>query len=395
VIVAFYDGDPDAGGTLIGSPLTRPGLLLGGDADTFCTQWDPPDSNAPLSLHVVVSPRQGQVDFDLNNNRAFVSGIMRPDLVVDSLLSETAGPTDWILDVRVANKSGLAAENIAVDLIRDSETGPWLTTLTVPGPIAPGSYQDVSWTWADVGPITDPDGVKVCAIVNPQRTIEEFDHTNNSRWTTLIEPLVVQDCNLNGYSDASDIAHGRSVDANDDGVPDECQAGPDQLHLVGPPGSLLVGQSGSLTAVVEAAFLGLPNREVVFTRLSGGLTFTSGLISPGGTLARVWTDHTGTAHVDFHADAPGTALISVCVMGTDLPTAFSVFQIVDDGGTSGKPGDFDQDGDVDGDDVRVLCAILLLPEPDRTLTELVDMNGDGLADGRDVAAFVEVAISGD
>jgi hypothetical protein len=35
----------------------------------------------------------------------------------------------------------------------------------------------------------------------------------------------VEDCNLNGVSDACDIAYGTSEDLDSDGVPDECQSG--------------------------------------------------------------------------------------------------------------------------------------------------------------------------
>ncbi len=38
-------------------------------------------------------------------------------------------------------------------------------------------------------------------------------------------PLLEADCNGNGVEDAVDIALGDSVDANYDGVPDECQGG--------------------------------------------------------------------------------------------------------------------------------------------------------------------------
>ena len=50
-----------------------------------------------------------------------------------------------------------------------------------------------------------------------------------SGWTEGARPLVplapvFRDCNGNGIDDAVDIAAGDSFDANDNGVPDECEA---------------------------------------------------------------------------------------------------------------------------------------------------------------------------
>ena len=48
-----------------------------------------------------------------------------------------------------------------------------------------------------------------------------------------------------------------------------------------------------------------------------------------GTQAHVITNHEGKAHMTFTADAVGNGLIGVTVTGTELPTAYSVFQIVE------------------------------------------------------------------
>jgi hypothetical protein len=108
---------------------------------------------------------------------------------------------------------------------------------------------------------------------------------------------------------------------------------PDQLHIHGPePNEIPVGTEGTIDAVVQTVgFVGLPNREVMFTKVSdavltGSYTFTSGTVSPDGTQATVTTDHHGTAQMTFVAEGVGQGLIEVRAGSGDL-TAYSFFTI--------------------------------------------------------------------
>ncbi|MBN2563009.1 MAG: S8 family serine peptidase [Phycisphaerae bacterium] len=175
----------------------------------------------------------------------------------------------------------------------------------------------------------------------------------------------------------------------------ECEPIPDQLHLVGPiPNAIPVGGEGTITATVESSFAGVPGREVVFAKALGDLTFTAGTISPDGTQATVVTDGSGSAEMTFVADGVGTGMIKAGITGTELPPAFSIFQMVDDGNPPGSPGDLDGDGDLDDDDLRIFCMVLLGTDTNRGHVAAADMNRDGLVDGRDIGALVE-AVMGD
>jgi len=57
-----------------------------------------------------------------------------------------------------------------------------------------------------------------------------------------------------------------------------------------------------------------------------------------------------------------------------------------------RVGDFDDDGDVDGDDLDLFVPVLLGMRP--ALVSRADMNGDSSADGRDIALFVDAFIQG-
>ena len=146
----------------------------------------------------------------------------------------------------------------------------------------------------------------------------------------LIDKILLpgQDCNLNGLDDIIDVLGGESTDVNGNNIPDECEAEPDQLHLVGPiPHELPVGGVGTIDATVQANFVGLPGWEVVFTKLTGSFTFTAGTVSPDGTQASLVTDQNGKAQMTFTADESGDGLIGVSVTDGNLPMAYSVFDI--------------------------------------------------------------------
>ncbi|MCK4660093.1 MAG: hypothetical protein KAV82_11280 [Phycisphaerae bacterium] len=192
---------------------------------------------------------------------------------------------------------------------------------------------------ADLGEAADINNN--CMIVGWGTIPRESDYYPNSHAFLLI-PLFdcSPDCNDNGVLDECDITGGTSADVNSNGVPDECEI-PDQLHLVGPvPNEVSVGATGTINATVESRFVGVPGWEVVFTKLSGSLTFTSGSVSPDGTRAVMTTDSDGSAQMTFTADDPGMAFVQVTVTGWPL-TAYSLFTIIEGGGYCAATGSCD------------------------------------------------------
>ncbi|MCK4660784.1 MAG: hypothetical protein KAV82_14790, partial [Phycisphaerae bacterium] len=220
VEVGFYDGDPGAGGTLLGSIQTIAGPLVGGDEAEAGVEWEVPASTDPRDIYVVVDPNQVQNDGDRTNNTA-VAAVMRPDIAIEEIVVEKPKPFDRLLTLRVVNLSGVEVSNFDVVLRRDAVDGEVLATLPVAGPIAAGGHEDVSWLWEAAAPFAGG-SVEVFAVADEADAVTEFDEDNNGRSVILANEDPVFDCNLNGHDDASDILNGTSRDCNSNGIPDEC-----------------------------------------------------------------------------------------------------------------------------------------------------------------------------
>ena len=79
---------------------------------------------------------------------------------------------------------------------------------------------------------------------------------------------------------------------------------PDGLNVVGPiPNHVSVGDTVNIDAMAVADFTGQPGWEIVFTKLSGDVTFRKGAVSDDGVQASVVSDIDGVAEMTFTADA--------------------------------------------------------------------------------------------
>jgi hypothetical protein len=99
----------------------------------------------------------------------------------------------------------------------------------------------------------------------------------------------------------------------------------DRLSVVGPsPNRVPRGASARIGAQVLYGSNAKPLAQVVFTRRTGALQFTSGVVSDDGNSTRVITDASGKASVSLVTRASGPALVQVTVTGTTL-SAYSYF----------------------------------------------------------------------
>ena len=179
--VAFYDGDPDGGGTLIDMPAIV-GPVGGGQTAEISVPWLVPASTDPRTLYVVVDPAGLQEDGNPDNNETSLT-ILAPDLTISSINVQAAG-NDRIITMRVQNAGALTVVDAAVDLRRDAADGELLAALSVTEPLVPGAFRDMVWVWEDIAPIVGGE-IEIFAIADPTDALSEFDEDNNIRSTLV------------------------------------------------------------------------------------------------------------------------------------------------------------------------------------------------------------------
>jgi len=176
VPIAFYNGNPDAGGLLIKN-TTIPGPIPAGGFATATTSWLVPDTNEPQQIYIVIDRQFTIEDSDRSNNIASVP-VLAPDLTVTSVTSERIGPKMRCITIRVTNSGTLPARNIGVCLRRGSLTGQTLATFAI-SELKPGSFYDVWHNWNIAGFDFNDVEVPVYAIADYANIIAEFNENNN------------------------------------------------------------------------------------------------------------------------------------------------------------------------------------------------------------------------
>ena len=184
VAVAFHNGDPAAGGELVGEVLI-PGLLAAGASADVSLDWVVPgDSVERLTVFLTVDPENVLNDRDRSNNTAN-AGLLLPDLVLDVLYVETLGQDSYLATVRVANEGTLPVQDAPVVLREADGAGPLLAGTTVS--LAPGASEELSFA---VSPASREGGEFVVhAAVDPDDAIVEADEENNTRTASGATPV--------------------------------------------------------------------------------------------------------------------------------------------------------------------------------------------------------------
>ena len=180
IAVEFLDGV-----TVIGT-ATIAGPLVGGDSATVSVDWTATPSSTPHTLSVVVDPAHQQWDDDLSNNTAIVSGVMKPDLVIDSLTSQRIGAS-YQLVARVLNTGALDASNVEVEFRKGRVDGRMMGSAVITGPIMPGAFVDVAveWTPRSHPRIDQPTSLWAYAIADSAGNVDESDEDNNTGKTAI------------------------------------------------------------------------------------------------------------------------------------------------------------------------------------------------------------------
>lgn len=180
--VAFYDGNPQAGGTLIGSMQYVASLGGGRATQQVAVAWSVPGGNSSHQVFGVVDPANTLPDRDRSNNTNSLVSVL-PDLVVDSTADTEQGANTCLLVANILNQGVIATGPFTVSWRLGSPTGAQIASNPV-GPLAAGQSVPVTATWNTTGvPFTSP-YVAVYTVVDSSNNVVEFE--TNSPYLQLV-----------------------------------------------------------------------------------------------------------------------------------------------------------------------------------------------------------------
>lgn len=219
VQVAFYDGNPASGGSMIGSTQTVAGMLEAGGSATVQVSWVVPLSTTNRTLYVMVDPAQAQSDRNRANNTATRS-VLAADLQISDITVLQPSATNRILNARCVNL-GVIPSGSAVDVVfrRGAANGPVLATVPIANLPTNGVY-DASFEWNLAGVTFTNAFELVYATVDVGNVVAEADEGNNTRIVSVMTSL---DSDADGLLDGEEASYGTnplSPDTDGDGLSD-------------------------------------------------------------------------------------------------------------------------------------------------------------------------------
>lgn len=171
--VAFYDGDPDAGGEIIATEVI-PGWLEAQDEAEVSYAWVVPQPVQARTVFVVVDPDNEVTEADESNNR-----LALPINGVDLALEYQSGSALRDGSARVVVKvRNLSAPDSPVSMLKlkDLNSGVTLAETSV-SQLAPGQSVDVPF---DLPAGTQPEGDRAYVLViDEEELVEDIDRENN------------------------------------------------------------------------------------------------------------------------------------------------------------------------------------------------------------------------
>lgn len=171
--VAFYDGDPDAGGVLIATKVV-PGWLEAMDEAEVSHIWMVPQPVQARTIHVEVDPDNEVTEADESNNRLAlpVNGV---DLALEFQSGSVLRDGSARVVVKVRNLS--APESPVCTLkLKAEDTGATLAEISV-SQLAPGQSMDIPFDLPQ-GSHAEGDRAYVL-VIDEEELVEDIDRENN------------------------------------------------------------------------------------------------------------------------------------------------------------------------------------------------------------------------
>ncbi|MBU0702865.1 MAG: hypothetical protein KKC18_03280 [Chloroflexi bacterium] len=182
--VAFYDGDPDSGGTQIGVAQSIASPFRAGATSTVSIQWDVPADDLVHIIYAVGDPTNSIIESIESNNQISLTTVL-PDLSVDWARTSWGGDAITVTaNIRNTGVSPTTAPFNVTLRADDPISGATVVSANVSTLLAAG--QSVTVTLAITNPTAVITGSHTGWIIgDAENAIVEADESNNKAFTAL------------------------------------------------------------------------------------------------------------------------------------------------------------------------------------------------------------------
>lgn len=199
--IAFYQGDPEVGGILIGN---RSLALAGATHNTVSIQWSVPITTALQRIYVVADPDGLISEWDESNNSAS-SMTMSPDLTVANVWAGYGAGRTITLTTFITNSGVIAAQRITVTYrLDDPQSGAVVAQSTL-ATLGVGSSISLPALWNSNG--ADSGWHTIYAIVEAENAVPRISKNKNTGQTNvaLLPDLVIRPGDIRGAFNGNNL----------------------------------------------------------------------------------------------------------------------------------------------------------------------------------------------
>jgi hypothetical protein len=182
--VAFYDGNPNNGGAIIGNKQIISETLNAGGTKKLSVIWDIPADANSHELFVVADPCMSIDDRDRSNNTVSTRVVL-PDLLIDSCRSTDVSGTTVALTATVLNAGVIPAGAFEISWRLGSANGEQIGTSTLES-LGPEESYEVTYIWDMADRIFSDEYIRVFAVADPANVVSEFNENNNLYSMTVV-----------------------------------------------------------------------------------------------------------------------------------------------------------------------------------------------------------------
>jgi hypothetical protein len=185
VLVAFYEGNPSAGGTII-AQANLAIVLAPGATINVSIPWTVPATTSALPIYAVVGPNNQFSGTNLSSSEVS-NTFVEPDLAVRSVTWGQITSNLLSVTATVANLGTIPSQPATVSFLLNSLTGSNLFSTNILS-LAPGQSVGVNFLWSvsNLG-----NGLSLFAVVNAGANALDFNPQNNALELT-IQPNITQ-----------------------------------------------------------------------------------------------------------------------------------------------------------------------------------------------------------